>query len=60
MKNEDENMGEKPEIRVGDWITFGNNRQGVVSRINDEGSFDDIEIVYLDEQGLAIYDDIGC
>ena len=49
-------MTERPAIKAGDWITFGNDRRAVVCNVFDEGSFADIEIVYLYQGDLTITD----
>ena len=58
MKNEDKIMGEKPAVKAGDWITFGNNRQAVVCNVYDAASFADIEIVFFDQEGRATNNDM--
>jgi len=54
-------MMQKPEVRTGDWITFGTGlilQEAVVSKVYQDSSDADIEVVYLDNQARAINADM--
>jgi len=49
---------EKIQIEVGNWIEFGKNQSGIVSKVYQDRSLSDIEIVYLDDRNRAINEDM--
>ena len=51
-------MSEKPTVKPGDWITFGNNISAVVCTVYEDTSLGDIEMVHIDRRDRAINDDM--
>lgn len=51
----------RPQVKEHDIIHFGSGflgKKAVVSRVYSEDNNNDIEVVYLDERGRAIYEDM--
>jgi hypothetical protein len=54
-------MTKKPNVKPGDWISFGNGpfpMNAVVCSVYHDNALADIEVVYLDERGRAINEDM--
>lgn len=43
-------MAKKPDVKPGDWISFGYGKNAVVCTAYEDASFADIEVVYLDDR----------
>lgn len=54
------NMGAKPDVKLGEWITVGSGsgKDAVVCHINTNPELGDIEVVYLDDRDRAINEDV--
>lgn len=54
-------MSDKPAVKPGDWITFGNgplSKSAVVCAVYQDASLGDIEVVYLDDRDRAINEEM--
>tara|TARA_R100001460_G_scaffold31010_1_gene61174 strand:+ start:340 stop:615 length:276 start_codon:yes stop_codon:yes gene_type:complete len=54
-------MSDRPEVKLADWISFGStifSKSAVVCKVYADSRSADIEVVYLDNQGRAINEDM--
>lgn len=53
-------MGERPEVKPGDWVTIGTSvdKDAVVCHIYEKKELADIKVVYLDDLDRAVNDDL--
>ncbi len=54
-------MTDKPDVKPGDWISFGSGvlpKSAVVCNVYEDSTLEDIEVVYLDDRDRAINEDM--